>query len=267
MGLLGMLLPAADSGIRFTAVDAAIVFEQLGSHLVPGPVLWTLLAASLVEGAATGVKVIGGVEADSVVDGAAVVEHAAEIDVVLVFGNDGIFAHDLSGMPTPTPLTAVDPLTTFGRITGLDTGRRVGDSTASDELRSLGTLLAAAMLAGISSRSLEVARQYALERHQFNAPIGSFQAVKHMLADMYVRSVSAQSPTYAASAIVDDPGSGDPVRAVASAKLLAADAAIVNADRGGAAAGGHGIHLEHAAQLLAQESLGLGKRVWRARGT
>ena len=46
------------------------------------------------------------------------------------------------------------------------------------------------MLAGIASRSLDVARDYALEREQFGVPIGSFQAVKHMLADMYVTQLA-----------------------------------------------------------------------------
>src|SRR4051812_49369446 len=54
LGVLGMLQPEDAGGIGLTAVDAAIVFEQLGSHLAPGPLLWTLLAAPLVEGALAG---------------------------------------------------------------------------------------------------------------------------------------------------------------------------------------------------------------------
>ena len=61
------------------------------------------------------------------------------------------------------------------------------------------------MLVGIAGRALEVARDYALERHQFGVPIGSFQAVKHLLADMHVRHGLAQSATYAAAALVQDP--------------------------------------------------------------
>ena len=56
----------------------------------------------------------------------------------------------------------------------------------------VGDAASAAMAAGISTRALDVAHAYALERQQFGAPIGSFQAVKHILADMYVRSVSGQ---------------------------------------------------------------------------
>jgi alkylation response protein AidB-like acyl-CoA dehydrogenase len=96
-------------------------------------------------------------------------------------------------------------------------------------MRLLGTVLSAALLAGIASRALEVARSYALGRRQFGAPIGSFQAVKHLLADMYVRSALAQSATYAAAAMAHDPGNDDPVRAAAGAKLVATEAAIDNA--------------------------------------
>jgi alkylation response protein AidB-like acyl-CoA dehydrogenase len=240
LGVLGLLLPEGSGGVGLGAVEAAIVFEQLGGHLVPGPVLWTLLAAPLVTGAASGAQLVGGVAADAVVDGSAVVEHAAEIDVLLVVGDDGVVAHRPSELPVPTPLDALDPLAPVGRFTGLGAGEPVGDRDAAAGLRTLGTVLSAAMLSGVSSRALDVARDYALERHQFGAPIGSFQAIKHLLADMYVRTVTAQSITYAAAAVLDRPGGDDPVRAAAGAKLLASDAAITNASTAIQVLGGMG---------------------------
>ena len=105
----------------------------------------------------------------------------------------------------------------------------VGDAEAAGRRRLLGTVLSAAVLTGLAGRSLEVARAYALEREQFDVPIGSFQAVKHLLADMYVRSGLAQSATYAAAAVLQDPGHDDPTRAASAAKLLAGEAAIANA--------------------------------------
>ena len=93
----------------------------------------------------------------------------------------------------------------------------------------LGTVLTAAMLLGVSECALTVARDYALEREQFGVPIGSFQAVKHILADMYVRTGLARSATYAAAAVYDDPGIDTPARAAAIAKLLAGEAALANA--------------------------------------
>ena len=97
----------------------------------------------------------------------------------------------------------------------------------------VGTVLSAALLVGLASRALEVARVYALEREQFGEPIGSFQAIKHLLADMYVTTGLAQSATYAAAAVLDGASSSGTdqaaARAAASAKLLAGEAAIANA--------------------------------------
>jgi alkylation response protein AidB-like acyl-CoA dehydrogenase len=69
---------------------------------------------------------------------------------------------------------------------------------------------------------------YAKERQQFDRPVGSFQAVKHILADMLVRAEVARAAVYAAGAHLDDPGVGDVLRAVTGAKLMAGDAALAN---------------------------------------
>ena len=92
----------------------------------------------------------------------------------------------------------------------------------------------------MASRALDTARAYALERQQFDVPIGSFQAIKHLLADMYVRMTLAQSATYAAAAVADEPGGDDPVRAASAAKLLAAEAAIEGASTAVQVLGGMG---------------------------
>ena len=92
----------------------------------------------------------------------------------------------------------------------------------------------------MATRALDVARAYALERHQFGVPIGSFQAVKHMLADMYVRGGLAQSATYAAAAVAQQPDGDDPARAASAAKLLAAEAAVANASTAVQVLGGMG---------------------------
>jgi len=240
LGIFGLLLAEDVGGSGLGAVEGALVFEQLGSHLAPGPVLWTVLAGSLVDGAATGGQVVGGVLASDVIDGHALVEHAADLDILLVAHEDVVLAHRVDALPEPAPLDPLDPLTPVGRFTGLHGGEAVGGPEAAADLKVLGTVLSAAMLAGVASRALEVARAYALERHQFGAPIGSFQAVKHLLADMYVRSSLAQSATYAAAAVVQEPGDADPARASSSAKLLAAEAAIANASTAIQVLGGMG---------------------------
>jgi alkylation response protein AidB-like acyl-CoA dehydrogenase len=239
LGMFSLLLPedagALDESSGLGAVEATLVFEQLGSHLVPGPVRWTVLAAGLVEGAATGDLVVGGI--DAATTGPVLVEHARDIDALIVLGDEGVTLHRAAELPAPEPLESLDPLTPVGRFAPLRGGERIADT---DELRVLGTLLTAAQLVGVASRALEVAQQYARERQQFGVPIGSFQAVKHLLADMYLRSTLAQSATYAAAAVVQDPGADDAARAVAGAKLLAAEAAIENASTAVQVLGGMG---------------------------
>jgi len=75
----------------------------------------------------------------------------------------------------------------------------------------------------------EHATEYGLARHQFNRPVGSFQAVKHLLADLAVRAEVARAAVDSAACHLDDPEIGDVDRAVRAAKCLAGEAALANA--------------------------------------
>jgi alkylation response protein AidB-like acyl-CoA dehydrogenase len=70
--------------------------------------------------------------------------------------------------------------------------------------------------------------------------IGSFQAIKHILADTFVRQEVARAAAYAAGATLDQPEVGDPSRAVSSAKVVAGDAALANSLAGIQVHGGMG---------------------------
>ena len=214
LGVLGMLVDGSGVGI----VEATIVFEELGAHLVSGPVLWTTLAAPFVEGAATGEVRVAGVEADAA---PLVVEHAAECDALVVLRDDTV---ELCPRPAFDEGVPLDPLTPVGVLTSVPTGQVVD----AGPLRLHGQILSAALLVGGAQGALDAARGYALEREQFGVPIGSFQAVKHLLADMYVRVELARASAYAAAAIAADPRAGDPDLAAANAKLLAGEAAMGN---------------------------------------
>lgn len=229
LGVFGLLAPEDDGGLGLGVVEGAIVFEQLGAHLVNGPAVWSTLAAPCIEGAASGDRLVGGVEQTASSDEPVLVEHAGEIDSLLVLRADGVFACAGADLPAFEPLTPLDPLTPVGRCDALPTGTRVGDAHDAAHMRLVGTVLSAAMLLGVSDAALESSRRYALVREQFGVPIGSFQAVQHMLADMYVRTALARSATYAAAAVLDDPEIADPLGAGAAAKLLAGEAALENA--------------------------------------
>jgi alkylation response protein AidB-like acyl-CoA dehydrogenase len=99
-------------------------------------------------------------------------------------------------------------------------GLRTGQDGA--RLRREGALLTAAEQVGSAARTTELAVRYAREREQFGRPIGSFQAVKHLCAEMLVRAELARVAVYAAAL------TGDPLDC-AAAKLLADEAAVHNA--------------------------------------
>jgi alkylation response protein AidB-like acyl-CoA dehydrogenase len=229
LGVFAMLVPETDGGLGLGVVEGAIVFEQLGAHLVGGPVLWSTLAAPYVDGAPAGERLVGGVEQDEVSAEPILVEHAGEIDSLLILRTDGVFACVASELGAPSALPPLDPLTPVGRFDALPRGTRVGDARDASRTRLVGTVLSAAMLLGVSDAALECSRRHALQREQFGVPIGSFQAVQHLLADTYVRTALARSATYAAAAVLDDPEIGDARRASAAAKLLAGEAAVENA--------------------------------------
>jgi hypothetical protein len=207
--------------------DAVLVFAELGRRLLPGPLAWSHLAAGLVEGAASGESVVGGLELDG--GGPLLVEHAAQLDALLVVGEDGVARLDpqaLAAAPVGVPL---DPLTPLHEVASIPAGERLGGRELAARLRLEGGALAAAQLLGIAEATQELAVAYAKQREQFGRPIAGFQSIKHMLADMYVRQEMARAAVYAAGATLDQPEVGDPARAVASAKLVAGEAAMKNA--------------------------------------
>ena len=89
-------------------------------------------------------------------------------------------------------------------------------------------MLTAALQVGMAQWACDLAVEYAKGRVQFGRPIGGFQAVKHLCADMAVRAEVARCAVQAAAVTVDQPDVGDPDVAAAGAKLLADEAAVTN---------------------------------------
>lgn len=229
MGVFQLRVPEAEGGVGLGCADAVLVFAELGRRLVPGPLVWTHLAAGRVDGAGAGAAVVGGLDLVRGSEGPLLVEHYDALDVLLVLREDGVERLDprqLDARPVAVPL---DPLTPLHQVDGLPGGERIGDARESARLRLLGATLCAAQLLGIAEATLEMAVDYAKKREQFGRPLGSFQAVKHMLSDMFVRQEVARAACYAAGATLDDPEVGDVARAVHGAKLNAGEAALRNA--------------------------------------
>ena len=215
-GVFSLRLPENRGGVGLGMTEAAIVFEELGRFLVPGPLVATHLAAGIVPGAETGERVV------TIVDGP-LVAHAAEADAALAL-DDRVIVVD--GELDGEDIEPLDPLTPIRSIEGRP---YAGLSVDIDPevLRRHGAALTAALSSGIATRTVDLAVDYAKERMQFDRPIGSFQAVKHLCADMLVRAEVARAAVDAAGVLLDEE-SDDASGAVSTAKLLASEAALAN---------------------------------------
>lgn len=229
MGVFALRRTEERGGLGLGAADASLVFEELGRTVAPGPLVWTQLAADLVEGAATGEVVVGGLDVCGVSPTPYLIEHFESLDVLLVVRPDRVELVDprrLEAAPIGDPL---DPLTPVHYVAELPAGRQIGSDADAKRLRLEGMALVASLCLGIAEAALDMANEYAKQREQFNRPIGSFQAIKHMLADMFVHQEVARAAAYAAGATLDHPEVGDVEQATRGAKLVAAEAAIKNA--------------------------------------
>ncbi len=123
---------------------------------------------------------------------------------------------------------SLDPLTPLWRVDELPAGEPVGGADDAARWRRDARILGGALLVGLAGATVDLAVAYAKDREQFGKPIGSFQAVKHLCADMLVRAEVARAAVHAAAVTVDQPDVGDAERAAAGAALLAAEAAVAN---------------------------------------
>jgi alkylation response protein AidB-like acyl-CoA dehydrogenase len=229
MGVFSLRVPESEGGVGLGTADGVLVFCELGRRLIPGPLVWSHLAANLVEGAAMGQCIVGGVDLAGSDTNVVLVEHLEGIDKLIAVKPEGIFvidARELRGDPSATPL---DPLTPVHEVSALPAGEQIGGPSDAKRLRAEGAALVSGQQLGIAEATLELANEYAKGRKQFGQLIGSFQAVKHLLADMFVQQEVARAAAYAAGATIDDPEVGDVARAVSSAKLIAGEAALKNA--------------------------------------
>ncbi|MFD3931514.1 acyl-CoA dehydrogenase family protein [Streptomyces sp. NPDC058614] len=195
-GFFALRLPEADGGVGLGLPEAVLAFEEAGRVLLPGPLVATHLAAGTVDGAATGETVVAAIDGE-------LVEWLAEADAV---------RGDAAGAE---PLRSVDPLTPLHRVPA----STEPDPAAVRRTSLLPSLLTAAEQLGTAARVCELAVQHARTREQFGQPIGAFQAVKHLCAQMLVRVEVARAAVYAAAV------TADPLD-VAAARLLADEAAV-----------------------------------------
>ncbi len=240
IGVLGVAVPEAAGGLGLAELDWVLLAEEAGYAAVPHPFVETVaVAAPLLAsaGAPTGggrslAGIVGGTVRIAAAltpghDGRAV-PYAARADGVLVHARSTGAVHLLG----PDEAGVHSVRTVDGAIDAADlTDRRCHDGnvvTAApalvDQAFDRGALGAAAQLLGLARHMLDLTVGYVVERRQFGVPVGSFQAVKHHLADALVHLELARPAVHRAaySAAV---GSPNRARDVSMAKAMASDAA------------------------------------------
>ncbi|GGO82587.1 acyl-CoA dehydrogenase family protein [Wenjunlia tyrosinilytica] len=288
LGLAGLLVPEALGGHGASAREAAVVLEELGAAITPVPFLSSAVLAtsallacrgaepeltSLASGGLTAALAVplsaaadgafpGGVRADedgvltgrvgSVPDGA-----VADLLVVPAVGPDGPGLYtvrtDAGGVDrsAPVPLDLTRPIAdiSFEQAPGrLLAGPGQAEPALERALLTGAGLLASEQL-GIAQWCLETTVAYLKERTQFARPVGSFQSLKHRLADLWLELVSARAAARnAADALAA--GSPDAPVAVALAQAYCAPAAVRAAEECVQLHGGIGMTWEHPAHLF-----------------
>ncbi len=229
LGVFQLMVAEAKQGLGLGVADAVLVFEALGERLVPGPLVFTQLAAGLIDGAMSGECVVGGLDLEFDRQTPHLIEHKEQLDALLLLRGDGVYRVAPGELRGSSVAVSLDPLTPVFHAEALPEGEKIGDGDHARRLRLEGMSLVAAELLGIVEATLSIALAYAKEREQFGRSIGSFQAIKHLLADMFARQELIRASVYAAGATLDDPSVGDVEQAVRGARLLAAEAAVKNA--------------------------------------
>lgn len=207
----------------FDLRDSVVAYEELGRGLVPGPLVTTYLASGLIDGVAEGDAIVGHWQPGP---SNTVVEHLGQLTDALWLRDDGITRIDLASVSATPAERPLDPLAPVSISTDEPVGELIGDDAAAQDATLVGTLLTAALQVGVAAAAVERSSAYAKEREQFGRPIGSFQAVKHLLAEMLTKAEIARAAVHAAACAVDGAADDDPNRAVSVAKVMAGDAAI-----------------------------------------
>jgi alkylation response protein AidB-like acyl-CoA dehydrogenase len=272
IGVAALALPEEYDGAGATLFETCVVLEELGRSLTPSPLLASTIAAQTLLGtdnaevcaellpriAAGEVATLVVSDGVSTSDGSAISGTAVNVlngdqaTIMLVATPSGeLFLVDPSLVDT-TWTPTMDPTlrlatVNFDDVPGTLITEDAGDSLARGRRTAL--VAVAALQTGCAQRGLEMTVDYSKERVQFGRPIGSFQALKHRMADMLVLVETSRSASWAAAyAVANDAPDADHLATVAAA--WCGDAVNSVAAETVQLHGGIAITWEHDAQLV-----------------
>ncbi|MFI1399246.1 acyl-CoA dehydrogenase [Streptomyces sp. NPDC020681] len=276
-GLLGLHLPEEHGGGGGTLLDLAVVLEETGRAALPGPYLPSALASAVLARAGrgdlanalgSGARIgavglgAGGLTAAETPDGyrldgtAPPVLGAGHADLLLLETGLGWFAVDAEGLSIRVHESA-DPTRPTADVTahGVTVPRDRLLDVDTSLVRDCAAVLFAAESCGTAAWALEAAAEYAKVREQFGRPIGQFQGIKHLCADMLVRVEQARALSWDAVGAVDSEGPEVRGLSAALAASVALDAAYSCAKDCIQVLGGIGFTWEHDAHLYLRRAL------------
>ncbi len=197
LGMPLMIVPESAGGLGLTMIDLVGPLEETG---------WAALPEPIVEHAAVAAPLVSDVgdRVSSALLHDGFVPYAGSVDMLLLAHGDELHLVELDrvarGQLTLTERTSVDGARRlFEAKWSASSATLVGGRDELEAARDRGTIGVAAQLCGLAARMLTMTVDYAKERRQFGAPIGSFQAVKHHLADARVALEFARPLVYRAA--------------------------------------------------------------------
>ncbi|MFF4687873.1 acyl-CoA dehydrogenase family protein [Streptomyces sp. NPDC001307] len=234
-GVFALAVPERYSGVGALPVELAVAFEELGRHAVPGPLAETVAAAALLDrlgDATTAAAWLPGIAVGKVVASLCPVSpgrpyalDADTADAVFVVEGDTLRLAEAHGPVQRSLDPARRPARPLG---GTVLARGPAVAVAAAHATEVAALTTAAQALGLGRALLERTVEYARQRRQFGVAIGSFQAVKHRLADTLIALEFARPLVHAAALALEraDAGCG---RDIAAAKVTACEAAYAAA--------------------------------------
>jgi len=235
LGLTGMTVPEEHGGLGMSELDFVLLAQECGYVALPEPLVHTVLVAVpmlqeiggelaarwLPKIAAGEVRVVVGLEQNLLVEDA----HVA--DLLLLQQGDSLLGATQEQV-TLRHNQSVDPSRKLYAVEVAADATVIARGVQAEQLLAgalnRGALACAAQALGLAQRMIDISVQYTSERQQFGKPIGSFQAVKHHMANVAVALEYAKAPTHRAAYAIAN-GQEVAAHAVSHAKLVACEAA------------------------------------------
>jgi alkylation response protein AidB-like acyl-CoA dehydrogenase len=267
VGAAALVVPEEYGGAGGNLGDAAVVLEELGRALVPTPLLGTTLAElALLAADAPDADALGPLTQGTAI-GAVVFDPNCVVNGDVA---DIVIATDPQDSPgkltrwttfSAEPVATMDPTRRLARVTPQSIASVGTDPGVAD----IAAILLAAEQIGAAARCLDLTVQYTKERVQFGRPIGSFQALKHRMADLYVSVQAARAVVYEAVEEAAQAARKPSATSAALARVAATEAFSMVAAEGIQLHGGIAITWEHDMQLYFKRAHGSSQLLGPAR--